>query len=223
MQTPEHDGSVNPLLIYDASGMLCHAGLINTKGYNKSLENGLPWVLDGLTGRLVPLADQSSIFAQALIDAGRAANSRCLARIERQGTIVIAHLDLVLSLRIGASELPKASVQVNTDLKQVTITPDGKQYSAVERTELAAFLFKLQDLIHQRQIDLPEGSYTTHLFKSGPSKIRKKTGEEAVELILAKDPTEIASEASDLIYHMMVLFADAGVSIERVLEELKKR
>ena len=221
MQTPEHDGPVNPLLIYDATGALCLSGLINTKGYNKSLENGLPWVLDGLTGRLVPLADQSSIFAQALVDAGRAANARCLAAIERHGNAVVARLDLALQLRISGVEGPVEPTVAKTMTSATA--PLDKEYTATERTELAGFLFHLQDLIRQRKFDLPEGSYTTHLFKSGSSKIRKKTGEEAVELILAKDAAEIAAEASDLIYHMMVLFADSNVSIEQVLEELKKR
>jgi phosphoribosyl-ATP pyrophosphohydrolase/phosphoribosyl-AMP cyclohydrolase len=81
----------------------------------------------------------------------------------------------------------------------------------------------LQEVLLQRQRDLPEGSYTTHLFQSGAEKIRKKTGEEAIELILASSRSEIIYESADLIYHMLVLLLSENISIEEVLAELGKR
>ena len=82
---------------------------------------------------------------------------------------------------------------------------------------------RLGKTIKERSEKLPEGSYTTHLFKSGLSKIRKKTGEEAVELILAENADEIIYESADLIYHMMVLFQAEGIEFSNVLSELEKR
>ena len=84
-------------------------------------------------------------------------------------------------------------------------------------------LLSLEQVILDRMKTLPEGSYTTHLFNSGGEKIRKKTGEEAVELILAKNRDEIVYEAADLIYHMMVLLSHEGISIKSVLSELSNR
>ena len=84
-------------------------------------------------------------------------------------------------------------------------------------------LARLAEVIRRRRIHLPEGSYTTHLFTSGEEKIRKKTGEEAVELILAREPEEVVYEAADLIYHMLVLLEELGIDYRRVLEELAKR
>ena len=84
-------------------------------------------------------------------------------------------------------------------------------------------LSRLAQVIRQRRISLPEGSYTTHLFTSGLEKIRKKTGEEAVELILAQQPEEIIYEAADLIYHMLVLLEALGLDYRQVLAELDKR
>ncbi len=84
-------------------------------------------------------------------------------------------------------------------------------------------LTHLYNVIHQRKIEMPEGSYTTHLFEKGLEKIKKKTGEEAIELILAEDRTEIVYEAADLIYHMMVLLEEHGVKIDEVLAELTRR
>jgi phosphoribosyl-ATP pyrophosphohydrolase len=89
--------------------------------------------------------------------------------------------------------------------------------------ELAAFLLELQELIRGRKATLPEGSYTTHLFKAGLGKIRKKTGEEAIELLLAQTPEETVAEASDLVYHVLVLLVALDIPVERVLAELKKR
>ena len=82
---------------------------------------------------------------------------------------------------------------------------------------------RLYAVIEQRKKDMPEGSYTTHLFNSGMLKIKKKTGEEAVELLLAEDHDEIVFEASDLIYHMLVLLAAAGIKPEEIFQELESR
>ncbi len=84
-------------------------------------------------------------------------------------------------------------------------------------------LQSLEELLKRRQLELPEGSYTTHLFSSGAEKIRKKTGEEAVELILAPGRDEIVYESADLIYHMMVLLVSEGISVDEVLAELDRR
>ncbi len=81
----------------------------------------------------------------------------------------------------------------------------------------------LQNVLIERKRELPEGSYTAHLFRSGAEKIRKKTGEEAIELILAPTRGEIIYEAADLIYHMLVLLISENISIDEVLAELGKR
>lgn len=87
-------------------------------------------------------------------------------------------------------------------------------------SEIIERLFRV---IEQRKIDMPEGSYTTHLFNSGMSKIKKKTGEEAVELLLAEDRDEIIYEASDLIYHMLVLLSAAEINPAEIFFELESR
>ena len=81
----------------------------------------------------------------------------------------------------------------------------------------------LFSVIEQRRHSLPEGSYTTHLFNSGLSKIRKKTGEEAVELLLAESRDEIIYEAADLIYHMLVLLSASEISPSEIFTELRRR
>ncbi|MGC9311170.1 MAG: phosphoribosyl-ATP diphosphatase, partial [Sediminispirochaetaceae bacterium] len=70
---------------------------------------------------------------------------------------------------------------------------------------------------------MPEGSYTSHLFSSGPEKIRKKTGEEAIELLLADTPEQMLYEAADLVYHLMVLLVSENLSFDQVCAELQHR
>ena len=101
---------------------------------------------------------------------------------------------------------------------------NGDNSLLLQNEEFAnSILGKLEQVIHKRKIELPEGSYTTHLFKSGAEKIRKKTGEEAIELILANSKNEIIYESADLIYHMMVLLESEGISFSSTLKELAKR
>jgi phosphoribosyl-ATP pyrophosphohydrolase/phosphoribosyl-AMP cyclohydrolase len=88
------------------------------------------------------------------------------------------------------------------------------------------FLAELQELIHQRKARMPEGSYTTSLFRAGINKIAQKVGEEAVELIIeAKDGNEelFLNEAADLVYHLLVLLAARGKELREVVSVLEKR
>ncbi len=88
------------------------------------------------------------------------------------------------------------------------------------------FLSFLQDFIDKRKEEMPEGSYTTSLFKKGTRKITQKVGEEAVETIIgamANDDENFIYEAGDLMYHLVVLLTHKGYRIEDVVGELKKR
>lgn len=88
------------------------------------------------------------------------------------------------------------------------------------------FLSYLQDFISKRKEEMPDGSYTTSLFKSGTRKISQKVGEESVETIIgamANDDENLIYEAGDLLYHLIVLLTHKGFRIEDVVNELKKR
>lgn len=89
-----------------------------------------------------------------------------------------------------------------------------------------AILLELMDVIRQRQKDRPEGSYTSYLFDKGLDKILKKVGEETAEVIIAAknpDNSELIYEASDLIYHLLVLLVEKGVDITDIFAELRSR
>ena len=88
------------------------------------------------------------------------------------------------------------------------------------------FLTELQDFINKRKEEMPEGSYTTKLFKDGVNKIAQKVGEEALETVIEAtngNSDHLIYEASDLLYHLLVLLTDKGLRIENVAAELQKR
>jgi phosphoribosyl-ATP pyrophosphohydrolase/phosphoribosyl-AMP cyclohydrolase len=88
------------------------------------------------------------------------------------------------------------------------------------------FLKYLQDFIARRRDEMPEGSYTTSLFQSGVERMAQKVGEEAVETVIEAvrgNDERMLYEASDLLYHLIVLLTDKGYRIEDLARELKKR
>jgi phosphoribosyl-ATP pyrophosphohydrolase/phosphoribosyl-AMP cyclohydrolase len=90
----------------------------------------------------------------------------------------------------------------------------------------ALFLEYLQCLIATRKKEMPEGSYTTTLFRKGVNKIAQKVGEEAVELVIeAKDNNEelFLNEAADLMFHYLVLLTQKGYTLSDVVQVLEKR
>ena len=88
------------------------------------------------------------------------------------------------------------------------------------------FLSELQDFINKRHEEMPEGSYTTSLFKKGVNKMAQKVGEEAIETVIeATNGTDdkLIYESSDLLYHLIVLLTSKGLRIEDVVKELQMR
>jgi phosphoribosyl-ATP pyrophosphohydrolase/phosphoribosyl-AMP cyclohydrolase len=88
------------------------------------------------------------------------------------------------------------------------------------------FIRHLQSVVQQRHRDMPEGSYTTKLFIKGVKKIAQKVGEEAVESVVEAvdgNRDRFIYEASDMIYHLLVLMEQMGCSIEDMERELALR
>jgi len=109
----------------------------------------------------------------------------------------------------------------------------GEENTALQGSDLQTsadtpllFLSELQDFINRRKEEMPEGSYTTKLFRDGINKIAQKVGEEALETVIeATNGTSdhLVYEASDLLYHLLVLLTEKGLRIEDVAAELQKR
>jgi len=89
-----------------------------------------------------------------------------------------------------------------------------------------SILNELYDVVLGRQNDPQEGSYTNYLLESGTEKIAKKVGEEAVETAIAAakgSKKEVVEEISDVIYHLLVLMVDMGITPDDIEKELRDR
>ena len=128
------------------------------------------------------------------------------------------------------------SVQVDCDNDTLLIkaTPDGPVCHTGtdtcwgERNEASplSFLTELQDFIERRHEEMPEGSYTTSLFRDGLNRMAQKVGEEALETVIeAVNGTDerLVYECSDMFYHLIVLLTSKGLRIEDVARELQQR
>jgi phosphoribosyl-ATP pyrophosphohydrolase len=204
-----------PLVVLDRSGNVQDVLACNAKSRAKTLEQNELWILRPDNGRVLPF---------------RGGGVRCGGFVRRgeqyewyqvrvEEDLAPAAEPTVAPTGVGGGAPDAAAVE--TAMTAAAGGAESPPETAPE-TDIPV-LTHLADLIAERRRDLPEGSYTTHLFARGPSKIRKKTGEEAVELILAENRDEIVAEAADLLYHAMVLLESEGVRIEEVLQELARR
>ncbi len=126
-------------------------------------------------------------------------------------------------------------VKMYADCDNDTLLIMGKPYgpachrntvSCFDTHDNEGFIRKLQTVIQQRHRDMPEGSYTTHLFNKGVNKIAQKVGEEAVETVIEAiddNKSRYLYEASDLIYHLLVLNEQMGFTIADLENELALR
>jgi phosphoribosyl-ATP pyrophosphohydrolase/phosphoribosyl-AMP cyclohydrolase len=108
----------------------------------------------------------------------------------------------------------------------IPVSGEASQDANAEGGDRFEVLGKLESVIAERYAERPEGTYTSYLFDKGLDKILKKVGEEAAEVIIAAknaDNDELRSEASDLIFHLMVLLKERGLPLDDIMSELAKR
>lgn len=190
-----NDGLTLPLEVRSAGGDLLGVVLMNAKAANKSRERGELWTVVPPGDRVLPI-DGCAFTALGTVDGHR------------------------YRATLAADAEPTFRQALKTRFSQFTAA-DLPAAAAGHGSEPT--LAKLREVVAQRRRELPEGSYTTLLFQKGEDKIRKKTGEEAIELLLATTRKDIVYEAADLIYHVMVLLEVKGIPIDDVLGELEAR
>lgn len=190
-----NDGLTLPLEIRDHDGDLIGILLMNAKSHNKSLERAELWIVVPPGDRVLPI---------------EGARFRTLETVEGHRYRAILEPGSVKAVR----DTLRGQMAALTSAER----PGGPAASGSQPT-----LAKLKDVIARRRRELPEGSYTTLLFQKGEDKIRKKLGEEAIELLLANTPKDVVYEAADLIYHLMVLLEVKDLPVDEVLAELESR
>jgi phosphoribosyl-ATP pyrophosphohydrolase len=198
------------LIVRRPDGEIVELVACNKKSRSKSLEQGELWIVDPQTERVLPFQGGGVPYDRFLERAGW-----------YEVTLRAVGAD-------GRHPLPSSETrEAGADAGESAGGPSGESAASDASRELArnsgAVLKDLGDLIAERRQTMPEGSYTTHLFSKGGEKIRKKTGEEAVELILARNRDDLRSEAADLLYHLMVLLEAHEMRIEDVVDELAAR
>ncbi len=119
----------------------------------------------------------------------------------------------------------------DADTLLIQAVPDGPvchrgTTACFDTPEAEGFVRHLQEVVQERHTGMPEGSYTSHLFRKGVKKIAQKVSEEAAESIIEAvggDRESYVSEVADLIYHLTVLNEQMGVSLADIEAELKAR
>ena len=131
-------------------------------------------------------------------------------------------------------DLVDIKVDCDNDTLLIQATPDGPTchkgtdtcWGEENKPNPLLFLSELSDFIEKRHEEMPEGSYTTSLFKDGLNRMAQKVGEEALELVIeATNGTNerLIYEGSDMLYHLIVLLTSKGLRIEDMARELMER
>lgn len=131
----------------------------------------------------------------------------------------------------NSQKVLRVSLDCDNDTVLVEVEPAGPachtgSYSCFGvEPGLESVLNELYSVIERRKEERPDGSYTTYLFNSGLDKILKKVGEEATETIVAAKNNDgrLSSETADLMYHLLVLLVERGISLDEISRELKQR
>jgi phosphoribosyl-ATP pyrophosphohydrolase len=200
----------------------------NEKGFKKSLERGRLWALHPGTGRLLPFYEGTPVTV-------RERDGWYEARLAEEPREVDAApaTEPRAQAETGARSETGGSAGPGTPISDSFEAADSREpldsAEAVDSPEaagpsdLGAVLRDLASVVSARRRELPEGSYTTHLFESGGEKIRKKAGEEAIELLLAGSRETVISESADFLYHLLVLLENEGITLDEIARELERR
>ncbi len=192
-------------------------------------ENGLipAIVTDAVTGKVLTLAYMNRESLEISLTEGRTCFwSRSRKTLWRKGEIS-GNIQRIVKITADCDR-DALTVLVNKDGPACHLGTDScfTEDLYVSETESAFSLDALLELIRGRKTEKKDGSYTTYLFEKGIDKILKKVGEESTEVIIAGkagDKAETVYEISDLLYHVMVLMVEMGISNEDILKELASR
>ncbi|TVR94007.1 MAG: phosphoribosyl-ATP diphosphatase [Spirochaetaceae bacterium] len=208
---PLQESDIKALVIRSSHGDVVAAALQNAKAFRKSLENNELWVYQAEGGRVLPYNNGSNE----------------LRELHDRGTWYEAVVSLSGS-GSGEGAAGEKPLQAHGDHAATAVvdsaTGAGPGVETLDHgMQSEATLERLANIIGARRRDMPEGSYTSYLFREGEDKIRKKTGEEAIELILAQKTEDIRNEAADLIYHLLVLLEVCDIPVQGVMDVLRGR
>jgi phosphoribosyl-ATP pyrophosphohydrolase/phosphoribosyl-AMP cyclohydrolase len=197
----------------------------------KKMDGLLPAIVqDAFDGRVLMQAYMNREALQSSLESGRVtfwsrSRQALWTKGETSGNtleLIAVHADCDADCLLVLAKPHGPSCHRGTDTCFDDALSDHGQHVAPE----LSFLAGLERLICEREVQRPEGSYTTQLFDAGVKRIAQKVGEEGVETALAAtagDQEELANESADLLYHLLVLLRARDLSLADVVETLKSR
>ncbi|HCF51244.1 MAG TPA: bifunctional phosphoribosyl-AMP cyclohydrolase/phosphoribosyl-ATP pyrophosphatase [Syntrophomonas sp.] len=209
----EKQGGLVPAVIQDATtGQVLMVAYMNETALQKTLDTGKTWFFSRSRQRLW-MKGETSGHVQEVEEILFDCDQDCLLITVRQ---------IGAACHTGHYSCFYRNIEGEEVLSQVFNVEEWFRPGL----EGPGVLFELIDVIRERQLTMPENSYTSYLFSKGLDKILKKIGEESAEVIIAaknREKTEVVYEAADLIYHLLVLLVEQGVELSDVFAELRSR
>ncbi|ASA25115.1 bifunctional phosphoribosyl-AMP cyclohydrolase/phosphoribosyl-ATP diphosphatase HisIE [Paenibacillus donghaensis] len=209
------DAGLVPAIVQDANSLeVLMMAYMNEESLRLSLESGQTWFWSRSRGELWHKGGTSGN-TQAIVSLHYDCDSdTLLVKVNPEGPACHTGETSCFYREIALQR--SVAVPAETAQKPALLT-DAERF---------AVLGELERVIAQREVERPEGAYTTYLFEKGVDKILKKVGEEASETIIAaknKDNAELRLEISDLIYHLLVLLQERKLPLDEIMEELSAR
>ena len=188
-------GDILPAVIQDnTTGKVLMLGFMNKEAYHETVSSGLVTFFSRTKNRLWTKGEESGNFLKVVSIQPDCDQDTLLIKVNPTGPVCHKGTD----------------------------TCWGEE----NKSEDVMFLKQLQDFIDMRKKEMPLGSYTTSLFEDGLARMAQKVGEEAIETVIeamANNDKRLLYEASDLVYHLIVLLSHKGMRIEDIARELKRR
>jgi phosphoribosyl-AMP cyclohydrolase / phosphoribosyl-ATP pyrophosphohydrolase len=188
-------GEILPAVIQDnTTDKVLMVGFMNQEAYEKTVSTGLVTFFSRTKNRLWTKGEESGNFMKVVTIQPDCDQDTLLIKVDPVGPVCHTGTDTC--------------------------------WGEVNKQDDLMFLKHLQDFIDKRKQEMPKGSYTTTLFEDGLSRMAQKVGEEAIETVIeamAGNDERLLYEASDLVYHLIVLLSHKGYRIEDIARELKKR
>ncbi|MEK3866538.1 bifunctional phosphoribosyl-AMP cyclohydrolase/phosphoribosyl-ATP diphosphatase HisIE [Paenibacillus sp. FSL H7-0716] len=207
-----NEAGLVPAVVQDASSLeVLMVAYMNSESLQLSLESGQTWFWS---------RSRSELWHKG----GTSGNTQAITSISYDcdsDTLLVKVVPEGPACHTGATSCFFREIPLNNPT-----TDASKPVSSLTDGERFAVLGELERVIAEREVERPEGAYTTYLFDKGVDKILKKVGEEASETIIAaknKDNAELRLEVSDLIYHLLVLLQERKLPLDEIMEELSTR
>ncbi len=207
-----NESGLVPAVVQDANSLeVLMLAYMNPESLQLSLESGQTWFWS---------RSRSELWHKG----GTSGNTQAISSIHYDcdsDTLLVKVVPQGPACHTGATSCFFREIALNNHTKEVQ-----KQVASLTDGERFAVLGELERVIAEREVERPEGAYTTYLFDKGVDKILKKVGEEASETIIAaknKDNAELRLEVSDLIYHILVLLQERKLPLDEIMEELSTR